>query len=188
MSATQIVGITSDPDDEDGIAVYGDAEADFQMSFQNSMRWKDLELSFVLHWKQGGDAINLTSLLSDIFQTSFDYDGTDLDPDGVLSNGDYRLSQLGVSAEPWVQDASYVRLRELGLFYNIPRAKLKNVFKNSVQSIRVGVSGYNLLSFFSYNSYDPEVSNFVGRGVSSGVEVSPFPSSKRFYFHFDIGF
>jgi hypothetical protein len=47
----------------------------------------------------------------------------------------------------------------------------------------VGFSGTNLLNFFDYNSYDPEVSNFGSGGLSTGVEVNPFPSAKRFNFH-----
>jgi len=183
QSPTQIIGITSDPDDEDGIAVFGDAQPDFNMSFLNSMRFKGFDFSFLVHWKKGGSNVNLTTLLTDLNGTSPDYDATGLDPEGSLGNGAYRLSQLGSSASVFVEDASYVRLREIGLYYNIP----KSVFKDVV-GFRVGVSAYNALNFFTYNSYDPEVSNFGGQGLSSGVEVTPFPSSKRFNFHISASF
>ncbi len=184
-SATQIVGIgpSDKADPETGLVVWGDAEPDFQLSWSNTFKYKAWELSFLLHWKKGGDNINLTTLLSDIFGTSPDYDETGLDPDGKLSNGDYRLSQLGSSASVFVEDASYVRLREIGLAYNMPRS-----WFNDVCSMRVQVSGRNLLNFFDYNSYDPEVSNFGVNSISSNVEVTPYPSAKSVFLNLAVTF
>lgn len=189
-SATQIVGIgpTDQDEDGDGLITWGNSEPDFQVSFPNTLTVKDFQLSFLVHWKQGGDNINLTTLLTDIFGTSPDYDETNLDPTGTDVNGDYRLAALGVTAEPWVEDAGYVRLREIGLFYNVPESKISDATKGNITGIRVGVSAYNLLSFFTYSSYDPEVSNFGANGISSGVEVLPFPSAQRFNFHLGVQF
>jgi hypothetical protein len=52
----------------------------------------------------------------------------------------------------------------------------------------VGVSGNNVLLFSDYKSYDPEVSNFGNNGISTGVEVTPFPSSRRLFFHLGVNF
>jgi TonB-linked SusC/RagA family outer membrane protein len=184
-SVTQIVG-----NDENGnVVVLGDAEPDFQMSFTNNLRYKDFTLSFLWHWKKGGDNVNLTKLLSDFGGTSADYDDTNLDPSGTLNNGDYRISGfLGGFATPFVEDASYLRLREVGLYYNIPTSTLNNWFDGVVSDVKVGLSGNNLINIFDYNSYDPEVSNFGQNGLSTGVEVTPFPSSKRLLFHVSVGF
>lgn len=177
-SATQIVGISPN-----GVVAFGDAEPDFQMSFQNSLNYKNLEFAFLFHWKQGGDNVNLSTLLTDIYGTSPDFDQTGLDPNGELTNGDYRLSSLGATAEAWIEDASYVRLREIGLYYNFP-----NLFDNKIKNLKIGFSGNNILNFFKYNSYDPEVSNFGSDGFSSNVEVLPFPSAKRFFGHLSVSF
>ncbi len=184
-SPTQLVGIGPAERDEDGdgLVVYGDAEPDFNVSWFNTLQYGNWDLTFLWHWKQGGDNINLTTLLSDIFGTSPDFDDKTLDPSGQLTNGNYRLSQLGVSAEPFIEDASYIRLREVALYYRIPRS----VF-NDILGLRIGVSGRNLLNFFDYNSYDPEVSNFGTNAISSVVEVTPFPSSKRVFFHINASF
>lgn len=179
-SPTQLVGIG--PSDQTGkksdqFFVYGDAEPDFQMSFNNAVRFGDFELNALVHWKAGGENVNLSTLLSDIFGTSPDFDGTNLDPSGALTNGNYRLSQLGVAAKAWVEDASYVRLREVGLMYHVP----SRLFDNKAK-IRLGISARNPLNFFKYSSYDPEVSNFGTNAISSNVEVTPFPSAKSFFF------
>ena len=183
-SATQIVGIGSGDDpDGDGLYVYGDSEPDFNMSFSNNLNIRGIEVNFLFHWKQGGDNVNLSTLLTDIYGTSPDYDQVGLDPSGELTNGIYRLSQLGVSADPFVEDAGYLRLREIGVSYNLPRSILRDVC-----GLRVGVSGRNLLNWFSYNSYDPEVSNFGGNGLSGGIEVTPFPSAKQINFKIEATF
>ncbi|MFL5788370.1 MAG: SusC/RagA family TonB-linked outer membrane protein [Flavisolibacter sp.] len=178
-SPTQIVGIGGPGDKVDpstGLAVYGNGEPDFNLSSYQDFTYKNFELSFLLHWKKGGDNINLTTLLSDIFGTSPDYDKTSLDPAHSKSNGAYRLAALGTTARPWVEDASYFRLREIGLTYKIPRTVLRNI-----ADVKVGVSARNLINVFKYSSYDPEVSNFGANAISSSVEVTPYPSSKSYY-------
>lgn len=126
--------------------------------------------------------MNLTTLLFDLGGQTWDYDDTGLDPTGTLPNGPYRISKLGSSAEPFVEDAGYIRLREVGLSYRIGKAFWDKV------NLKVGISGRNMLNFFDYNSYDPEVSNFGSRAISSNIEVNPFPSSKSYYFNITASF
>ena len=52
---------------------------------------------------------------------------------------------------------------------------------------RIGVAGRNLLTFTDYSSYDPEVSNFGNRAIGRSIEVTPFPSSRSFYFNIAFG-
>jgi TonB-linked SusC/RagA family outer membrane protein len=186
-SVTQIVGTTGPGTP---VSVLGNAEPDFQMSFNNRLVYKDFTLSFLWHWKKGGDNINLTKLLSDFGGTSADFDGFDVDPEGLIRNGDYRINNglFAGNARPFVEDASYVRLREIGLYYSLPQVNLEKWFNGNVSNIKLGVSGNNLVNIFKYNSYDPEVSNFGGTGLSTGVEVTPFPSSKRYMFHLSAQF
>ncbi|MBC8046242.1 MAG: SusC/RagA family TonB-linked outer membrane protein [Fimbriimonadaceae bacterium] len=211
-SATQLVGVapidsTSNPDGlfpldvtgdnlPAGLDKYGDTEPDFQMSFNEELTYGNWSLSCVLHWKKGGDNVNLTQLLTDIFSNSADYDDYSLGqsttlPDGSDSpytNGIYRLTSIGVSSSTFVQDASYVRLREVGLYYTFDGDKISNGTNDFMRGIKVGVSAYNALNFFDYGSYDPEVSNFGSNGISTGIEVNPFPSAKRFYGHVIFNF
>jgi len=186
-SVTQIVGTTGAGTP---VSVLGDAEPDFQMSFNNSFVYKDFTLSFLWHWKKGGDNINLTKLLSDFGGTSADFDGFDVDPEGLIRNGDFRIFNglFDSNARPFVEDASYLRLREIGLYYSVPKTTLNSWFNGIVSNVKIGFSGNNLINIFDYNSYDPEVSNFGGNGLSTGVEVTPFPSSKRFMFHLSAQF
>lgn len=182
-SPTEIIGVGPNPD-EDGYVVFGNAEPDFQMSFINTLNYKSFEFSMIWHWKKGGENINLTALLSDLSGTSPDYDEIDLDPEGQLGNGPYRLGELGANTGPYIEDAGYFRMREIGVYYNLPKTFVNKFAEN----LKIGFSGNNLLNFFKYRSYDPEVSNFGGAGLSQGVEVTPFPSSKRMNFHVILKF
>lgn len=195
FSATQIVGSynpdncaqadCSDLDPEgDGLTVYGDGEADFNLSWLNNINFKGLELSFLWHWKQGGDGINLSTLLWDLGELTWDYDDKTLDPSGELGNGEYRVTSWNAGdASPWIEDASYIRLREVGLYYTIPAGLYKGNGK-----LRLGFSGNNLVNIFDYNSYDPEVSNFGNNVLANTVEVTPFPASRRLNFHISATF
>jgi TonB-linked SusC/RagA family outer membrane protein len=193
-SATQIVG-TYNPDDYtaeeiaqrdpegDGFFVYGNAEPDFQMSWYNSLSYKNFDLTFLWHWKEGGDAINLTTLLYDLAGTTWDYDDFGLDPSGQLSNGAYRASQAFVNPDPVIEDAGYIRLREIGLYYTFP-----DEWFDFTDKVKVGLSGRNLINIFDYNSYDPESSNFGNNELANNVEVTPYPASKFINFHLNVNF
>ncbi|HEY6900484.1 MAG TPA: SusC/RagA family TonB-linked outer membrane protein, partial [Puia sp.] len=153
----------------------------FQMNTYNEITFFDrLSLRFLLHWKQGGQNVNLTTLQNDFGGTSVDYDKVTNKlnvPDGV-----YRIMQVGTDAHMFVQNSSYLRLREVGLYYSIARLPT-----NYIKGVRVGVSLNNYLTITKYKSYDPEVSNF-GTGFSSGVDVDPYPASKRAAFHLTLYF
>lgn len=175
-SATQIVGLNGH-----GVGVLGDAEPKFQMNTYNEITFLGkLSLRFLLHWKQGGDNVNLTSLENDFGGTSADYDDHTYDKN--IPNGPYRIMQIGSTAKIFVQDASYLRLREAGLYYTFDKLN-----SNVVKSINVGVSFNNYLTITNYKSYDPEVSNF-GTGFSTGVDVDPYPASKRAALHISFSF
>lgn len=179
-SATQIVG--TDAPAKEGLVVLGNTEPKFQMNTFNEITYRSkLSLRFLLHWKQGGDNINLTNLLNDFGSTSADYD-KDSDGNGI-PNGPQRIGQfLGGSARGFVQDAGYLRLREIGLYYTFSKFNT-----NIIHDIRIGAALYNFLTITDYAGYDPEVSNF-GTGFSSGVDVDPFPASKRASLNLTINF
>jgi len=174
-SATQIVGLNGA-----GVGVLGDAEPRFQMNTYNEVTFMNkLSLRFLLHWKKGGDNVNLTYLQNDFGQTSADFDNVTNKlnvPDGV-----YRIMQVGSTAAIFVEDASYLKLREIGLYYTIDKPI------SFIRAVRLGVSLNNYFTHTKYKSYDPEVSNF-GTGFSTGVDVDPYPVSKRATFNISIDF
>jgi TonB-linked SusC/RagA family outer membrane protein len=169
-SATQIVGTEG---------VVGDASPDFQMSFSSDLSYQRFSLGFLLDWKQGGDNINLTEFLYDLAQNSVDY----------LEAGQKRFADWGTGqTQVYVQDASYLKLREITLAYNLPENITRGLFGGSARYVRLTVSARNLLRFTGYRGLDPEVSNFANQAIVRNIDVAPFPPSKSFFFGFDLGF
>jgi hypothetical protein len=175
-SATQIIGIGGPGG---SVVKWGDAEPKFQMnSFNEITLHNQLSLRFLIHWKAGGQNVNLTSLENDFGGTSADYDKVTNKlglPDAI-----YRISQIGTSAQQFVQNSSYAKLREVGLYYTFHQLPV-----HAVRALKFGVSLSNFITITKYKSYDPEVSNF-GTGFSSGVDVDPYPATKRVDFHLSL--
>ncbi|MGB5977124.1 MAG: SusC/RagA family TonB-linked outer membrane protein, partial [Cyclobacteriaceae bacterium] len=189
FSPTTIVGTPAVTDVEGGYTVYGDRQADFNLSFRNDISiYKNLELGILVHWKKGGQNINLSSLLWDDGGTTPDWSNDD-DGNGTPDGTDRLLAWAADgNTGVYIQDADYVKLRELGLYYRIPASVLDGFGGGLIENVRVGVSANNILLWTPYESYDPEVSNFGSQPVSSNIEVAPYPSSRRYFFHLNVDF
>ena len=154
---------------ENGPEQTGDTEPDFQLGWFNEVNFlDDFNFNFLLHWKKGGDILNLSRLLTDIGGN------TPQDVEEFVADNE--------NVRGFIEDASYIRLREIGLNYTLPMSTY------SIERIRLGVSARNLLTITDYTSYDPETSTKGGTGLSTGIEVTPFPSSKQVYFSIGLDF
>lgn len=180
FSPTTIVGTPADPNSPSNFTIHGDRQPDFQMSWSNQINFLgNFDFDFLLHWQNGGDAINLSALLWDLGWTA---------PDCVAdAEGNYPCRQRvgSFNGGTYVQPTSYLKLREIGLYYTIPSSVLEATL---IERIRFGVSANNLLLWTNYGSYDPEVSNFGSQPISGNIEVTPFPSSRRFFFNVKVDF
>ncbi|WNB18084.1 SusC/RagA family TonB-linked outer membrane protein [Marivirga arenosa] len=159
------------------VVTVGDAEPDFQMSFFNNMTiFKNFDFSFLVHIRQGSENVNLTTFLTDLAALTGDLDE---------ASGQERTSNP--NTDRFVEDASYMRLREIALYYRMPE-NILSAFNGTINKIRIGASGRNLWTVTPYSGYDPEVSTKGGTGLSTGLDVNPFPSSKQVYFHVELEF
>lgn len=73
----------------------------------------------------------------------------------------------------FLENGSYTRLRNLMIGYTIPENTLKHI-----NSIRVYVSGTNLLTFTKYTGLDPEINAGGGKGTVDGVEMFTVPQPR----------
>lgn len=176
-SPTTIVGA---PEVSPGVyTIWGNSQPDFESSLSNEITFlKNYTFSFLLHWKKGGDNINTTLFNTDNGGTTADWN-QDYNNDGV-PNGKDRPGKGGAGV--YVQDASYLRLREASLYYNVP---LKG-FGKWVSALKVGISANNLFTVTKYKGYDPEVSNFGTQAINTGTDLFPYPSVKRYFVHLKI--
>ncbi|MBQ9533356.1 MAG: TonB-dependent receptor [Prevotella sp.] len=97
------------------------------------------------------------------------------------NNKNFRASDF------FVHDGSYVRLKEMRLTYNFPKAILE---KLKVSNLALSLTGYNLLTFTSYNGFDPEVGKVVGtegNNINLGVDHGNYPQARSFTFGVKLG-
>ena len=163
-------------------------------------------------WKSGGDITNLTQNIWDQFQRARDYDApspcrgatiadrecirvasgraTLLDTSSTARLGAYRFTRWngGSDARVYVQDGSFVKLREVALTYNVPTSIVRRFAGSRVSDLRLNVVGRNLAVWMDYWGMDPEVTNFGNGPVRSAVDLAPFPPSRQFFFSVDVGF
>jgi len=186
-SATQIVGNDSLPDGSTVVRKIGDANPDFTMSFVNNLRFKRLRLYGLLDWQNGGSIINLTKFLYDLGQNTIDY--ADPITVGTLQTtvGANRLRLFPKQTGVYVEDASFMKLREVTLSLEIPPAMVSR-FGRGVRSAELSVSGRNLLTFTDYTGMDPEVSNFGNQPIGRNIDVAPFPPSRSYWLSVSLGF
>jgi hypothetical protein len=194
-SATQIVGY--DGEDADGNLIerqLGDATPEFKMGFSNELTFGDFSLYGLVDWQQGGDLINLTRLLYDAGGVSVDYEL----PAGVTTprsvpecypncSGIERISGFGTYTKQYIEDASYVKLREVSLGWRVPASLLSRV-PGRVSDAGITLSARNLMTWTDYSGLDPEVSNFGTQQMARGVDVAPVPPSRSFWLTFNFGF
>lgn len=175
--------------------IIGDATPKFEMSFGNEMRWKAFSVSALLDWRKGGDVSDMTQSLFDEGQNSWDYDKPSpnpaFNPLGVAkpSLGQYRYDKWngGKNATVYLQDGSFVKLREITVSYRVPQTFVKRWLRGATD-MNINLSGRNLKMWSDYWSFDPEVNNFGNANVARQVDLAPFPSTKSFFFSMTVGY
>ncbi len=200
QSVTQIVGDAHNPDGTPvatgGLAKIGDTEPDFLMHFSNRVAWRGFTLSFLLDWQYGSNIINLTRLLYDLGSNSADWNSNPANVCGgttPVGTAQQRLANWtncgkgGFNAAAYVESASFLRMREITLSYDIPTATVSRLW-SVAKKARISVSARNLFTITPYSSWDPEVSNFANQPIYRNIEVTPYPSSKSFWTSIDLGF
>jgi hypothetical protein len=81
-----------------------------------------------------------------------------------------------------VENAGFVKLREITLGYDLPNSITRSVFRGRAQAVRVELSGRNLKTWTNYTGLDPEVSNFGSQPLGRFQDVTPYPPSRLFFF------
>jgi len=186
-SPTQIVGNDSLPDGSTLVRKIGDANPDFTMSFVNNFRFRQFRLYGLLDWQHGGSLINLTKFLYDLGSNTADY----AEPITVgtlqTTKGPNRLRLFPKQTAMYVEDASFLKLREVTLSVELPSTMVSR-FWRGVRTAELSFSGRNLWTHTDYTGMDPEVSNFGNQPIGRNIDVGPFPPSRSFWFSLSLGF
>lgn len=170
------VNIDGSLDDNDKIII-GNPIPEILYGFNTSLSYKNLSLT--MDWQGVANSeilnigkFNLTSpdneynRLSDIYNFY----------PNVSQNSTHRISNR------YVEDGSYLRLRNVKIGYNIP---LSNAIFDNVSFF---ISGQNLITITDYTGFDPDVNSLSGNDIKQGVDLAAYPSSKSFTLGLSVKF
>lgn len=169
--------------------VVGDPNPDWLLGIRNTFSYQGISLTFLVDIRKGGDIFNGTrGVMSNlgIHQSTENREeevviqgvkASDGSPNDIpiFLNQDYysRYPFAGVS-EASIEDGSFLRLRELGLSWNLPVVWTQRL---RLRTCTVGFSARNVLLFTRYSGIDPET-NLSGASNSYGRDYFNSPNTK----------
>lgn len=191
--------------EEGDIRRLGSIDPDFQLGVSSSLTWRNVTLSGLVDWREGGvifsNTVGLLRRSGLAEETAVNRDGTFID-EGVVQNpdGTFRPNDVPVSnmQQFWqryanagihegnIFDASNARLREVRLDWSVPRGWLE---QTPFGRLSIGVEGRNLWLFYKKVPHiDPEVGLFGSASDGQGVEWNVLPSTRSFGLTIQAGF
>ena len=84
-----------------------------------------------------------------------------------------RASSIHRRSDLFIEDGSYIRLRNIRIDYALPLGDTK-----FIKSANIYLSGNNIITITDYKGYDPEVNAFSGNSLQQGVDNGAYPGSK----------
>ena len=169
--------------------IIGHSLPKYTWSFDNTIRYKNLELNLFI-MAVNGNKIN-----------NFDYSqsctiGGDtkaiVNADVISwtsSNRSNKWPALGTGTGPndltssrFLQDGSFIRLKNVSLSYHIPSSILKGA------PLKLSVSGQNLITITDFKGYDPEATSGGKAEINQGVVSGAYPSPRVITFGLNLNF
>lgn len=172
------------------LVVIGRAQPKFYGGINNSVSFKNrLTLDFFFQYQYGNDVINGTrreferadfadnQLVSLARSWRTQGDITDIPRLGERTPDPTRGSGINAYARTsrWIEDGSYIRLKNVTLSYNLPTALTSRL---KLGTVRFYASGYNVLTFSKYKGMDPEFNN-SGNPLLLGLDYMNYPQPRR---------
>jgi len=155
----------------------GDAQPDFTFGFTNNFTYKAFELSVLVNGSVGNKILNGNSQALELFNGQQNASTSALDAwtptNPSTTTPRAKLDPAPVFSDRFVEDGSFVRVRNITFSYNLPK---KITEKLRLTSVKFRITGENLLTFTNYSGYDPEITN--GTTISPGTDTGIYPASK----------
>jgi hypothetical protein len=197
--------------------IVGNREPDFIAGFSNTLRYKNLSLSFLLDIRRGGDVYNGTEYALVInglskrtlennrqsvtvtgvdSQTGEDFSQTyEADKSYVINGTTYSgtnmiqryWSNYASNSLNFITSVNWLKLRSLSLTYDF-----SNILKNQkiIKGLSATITGTNLATWTNYKGMDPEVSAAGGTGGSgsTGIDYLGVPATASGAFGINLTF
>ena len=175
--------------DDDDRTYIGKGTPDWSFGLNVGFEWKGIDFNMLLQGVVGNQAFNVTRR-TDLYYINLPKtilnrwtgEGTSNSQPRFMfdsPNNNYRSSDL------WVEDASFLRARNVQLGYTLPQKWTQKV---AVQRFRVYVQAENLFTLTKYSGCDPEVTGGNGFSSDLGVDRGVYPQSRTFSVGVNLNF
>lgn len=182
--------------DENDRVFLGSYLPKFTYGLNYSASYKNFDLTLFFQGVQGNKIFNASRIISEGMVRLFG-SSTEVLKAWTPTNTNTSVPRA-ISGDPnqnarpsgrWLEDGSFVRLKNLAIGYSIPEASLQNMTKGAVSSFRVYVSSQNLFTLTKYKGYDPEVGNRTpGTSLTYGIDYAVYPQPRSFQVGVQVGF
>lgn len=136
----------------------GNTQPDFNMGFRSNFNWRGLGVYALLDWSQGGEVYNYTKqLLYFNYRHEDQQEFAEQGKHYAYSGASSSIYNRSNPSSYFVEDASYLKLRELALSYTLDRDLLQPVLGDAVNRVKLSIVGRNLFTITDYTGWDPEV-------------------------------
>jgi len=174
--------------------ILGRANPDVILGLSNTFAWKGFDMSIFFQGSIGNHLLNMTNMNLE-WERSTDAAKrwtTSNTETNVPRNGFYYSKYGGYINDHFIENASFVRLKNVTLGYTLP-------FKKIISSCRIYASAENLFTITGYSGWDPEIdtkANEVTKGGGSfqtanagaGLDFNAYPSMRTFTMGLNITF
>jgi hypothetical protein len=180
----------------DAIQYIGNAYADWKGGLLNEFSYKNFRFSFLIDGQYGGIVYSQTHhKMSEQGKLEHTLRGREdgfIIGEGVVDNGDgtyspntkqvtlpdfYADYYRRANVESNSFDASYVKLREVRLEYNLPAKLLSRTFINKAS---IALYGRDLAMITDFPMFDPETAALNGSTILPGVEIGQMPTPRTY--------
>lgn len=148
--------------DENGVPTFkkiGNQNEDFRVGITSNFSYKNFDFYMLWDWKNGGDVYNKNAQWNTIAKRNVMVDQTGKPANEKKTVTYYEsLYDTNQFNKFWVEDASFVKLREVSLSYTLPAKYMDKI--GFFEEVKLSLIGKNILTFSDYLGWDPEVSRY----------------------------
>lgn len=108
----------------------------------------------------------------------------------IITGADVNGTYARISSR-YVEDGSYLRLKNISLSYNVPTSLLERT--KVIKGFRATIGAQNLLTLTNYTGFDPEVGAYVGRDATNlnqaiGLDYGRYPLTPIYTLSVNVNF
>ncbi len=179
----------------DDRTIIGDHFPDYTFGFDNTFRLGNFDLRVFLHGVQGVEILNLTKhgigivhgRLNQLGETRDRWRSPEEPGNGKVFRANLDINGYRrLASTHYMEDASFVRLRNVTLGYNFHQGLLN---KLKISQARVFVTGQNLWTLTKYQMYNPEASqDRYNTSLTPGSDMDVYPLARTYTVGLNVTF